>query len=308
MSLWTLICRPISKVRSNKRAAYCAGFVGLVASIALVVGAYCYHEVNSDQREFLSRFEGGALVIAGGGEMPPIVNQRFWELAGGRQGHLVIIPAYNASREDMKRLRAEWKSWQFASVGVLQANSRDHADEPCFSDPITNATAVWFSGGEQSWLANLYAETNTEARLQGVLDRGGVIGGTSAGAAIMTKVMIVDGRRIPKLRRGLDLLKDSVIDQHFFQRNRMQRLAKALKLEPQLIGFGIDEGTAMVVQVPSGRIGVLGKSYVMACIPEIETDSLRLEVLQPGIVTDMDSLRGINAFADTDDDDEADEV
>ncbi|MCY2984309.1 MAG: cyanophycinase [Planctomycetota bacterium] len=275
-----------------------AGLWVLILAVT-VSSVFFYVRSNpSEEHEFLGRFRGGTLLIAGGGEMPPIVNQRFWELAGGKRGLLVIIPAYEATREDTKRLKEEWRGWKFASMRVIQAGNRDVADEPCFSDPISKATAVWFSGGEQSWLANLYAGTETETRLQELLDRGGVIGGTSAGAAIMTKVMIEEGKSTPKLRRGLDLLKDSVVDQHFFRRNRMQRLAKTLRIEPALIGFGVDEGTAMVVHVSSGRIGVLGKSYVMACIPEIDSDSLRMEVLMPGTTVDMDGLRGVEAIVD----------
>lgn len=274
------------------------GLFVLILSLTASSVAIYLCSTPSDEQEFLGRFRGGTLLIAGGGEMPPIVNQRFWELAGGKQGRLVIIPAYEATREDTRRLKEEWRGWKFASMRVIQAGNRDIADEPCFSDPIAKATAVWFSGGEQSWLANLYAGTETETRLQALLDRGGVIGGTSAGAAIMTKVMIEEGKTTPKLRRGLDLLKDSVVDQHFFRRNRMQRLAKTLKIEPSLIGFGVDEGTAMVVHVPSGRIGVLGKSYVMACIPELDSDTLRMEVLMPGTTIDMEGLRGVEVIVD----------
>ena len=283
---------------------YCKSRAILVPGLALaglfilaVLLGYRYFEVReTTETEFLARFRGGTLLIAGGGDMPPIVNQRFWELAGGKNGRLVIIPAYQASRADTKRLKEEWRGWKFKTIRVLQAATREISDNPCFSDPLRNATAVWFSGGEQSWLANLYADTETEARLQDLLDRGGIIGGTSAGAAIMTKVMIEEGKSEPKLRRGLDLLKDSVVDQHFFYRNRMQRLAKTLKIEPTLIGFGVDEGTALVVQVSSGRIGVLGKSYVMACIPESDTDSIRLEVLKPGTSVDMEGLRSMNVI------------
>lgn len=269
------------------------------AIASLSIAAICFgnwYSANdsTNEPEFLSRFRGGTLLIAGGGEMPPIVNQRFWELAGGRNGRLVIIPAFDATRVDTKRLKNEWKGWRFASMRVMQAPSREIADAPAFADALRNATAVWFSGGEQSWLANLYAGTETETRLQELLDRGGIIGGTSAGAAIMTKVMIEEGKTVPKLCRGLDLLKDSVVDQHFFHRNRMQRLAKTLKIERKLIGFGIDEGTALFVQVPSGRMGVLGKSYVMACIPVTDTDTLRLEVLKSGSIIDMDWLRALN--------------
>ncbi len=234
-------------------------------------------------------------MIAGGGDLPPIIQQRFWELAGGKKGQLVIIPAYAATASDIARLKAEWRSWRFASVQVLQASTREVADMPAFSEPIRKATSVWFSGGEQSWLANRYPETETEVQLQKLLDRGGIIGGTSAGAAIMTGIMIEEGNREPKLRRGLDLFKDAVIDQHFFKRNRMQRMARTLKRQPELIGFGIDEETALVVQVPSGRLGVVGKSYVMACIPELESNSLRLEVLKSGDSIDIDELRGIDS-------------
>lgn len=269
---------------------------GSLSILAVFVGYWYIGKDSSEEPEFLGRFRGGTLLIAGGGEMPPIVNKRFWELAGGPNATLVIIPAYEATRQDKQRLKDEWRSWRFASIRVIQASSREKADDPCFAEPLRKATAVWFSGGDQSWLANLYAGTETESRLQEILDRGGIIGGTSAGAAIMTKVMIEEGTTVPKLCRGLDLLKDSVVDQHFFYRNRMQRMAKTLKIEPKLIGFGVDEGTALVVQVSSGRIGVLGKSYVMACIPEADTDTLRLEVLKPGIVIDMEGLRGLNVI------------
>ncbi len=297
MSIRNLIQGRFVSEYCKRRAFLVSGFaLACLFTLAVLLGYRYFGDRETTETEFLARFRGGTLLIAGGGDMPPIVNQRFWELAGGKNGRLVIIPAYQASRADTKRLKEEWRGWRFKTIRVLQAATREIADNPCFSDPLRNATAVWFSGGEQSWLANLYADTETEARLQDLLDRGGIIGGTSAGAAIMTKVMIEEGKTEPKLRRGLDLLKDSVVDQHFFYRNRMQRLAKTLKIEPQLIGFGVDEGTALVVQVSSGRIGVLGKSYVMACIPESDTDSLRLEVLKPGTSIDMEGLRSVNAI------------
>jgi cyanophycinase len=302
--IWNLVRSPLvwKPYRSFGNRSFGKWSIGCVvlsiALLAVFVGSRILVSTNSEGREFLARFRGGSLLIAGGGEMPKIVNQRFWELAGERNSRLVIIPAYAASSEDSKRLKDEWRGWQFASMDVLQASSREMADELCFSELIRKASAVWFSGGEQSWLANLYAGTETETSLQSLLDRGGIIGGTSAGAAIMTKVMIQEGKRVPKLCRGMDLLKDSVVDQHFFRRNRMQRLAKTLKMEPNLIGFGIDEGTALIVHVPSGRIGVLGQSYVMACIPEFETNSLRLEVLEPGVIVDMNGLRGIEDWAE----------
>ncbi len=255
---------------------------------------------EASESEFMDRFRGGSLMIAGGGDLPAIVNQRFWELAGRKEGRLVIIPAYHATRDDIRRLKAEWKHRPFKSIRILQAEDRLAAEDPDFALPLSQADAVWFSGGEQGWLAQLYADTPVEKQLQALLDRGGIIGGTSAGASIMTRVMIEEGNRQAKLNRGLDLLKDSVVDQHFFHRNRPQRLIGAVREKPHLIGFGIDEGTALIVQIPSGRLEVIGKSYVMACISQDDEKGPRLEILKPGDSQDLEGLR----FRASDDEDD----
>jgi cyanophycinase len=271
------------------RSVWVSGFVfGLLVGVGLWAAWFL---VPQSEPEFLERLRGGTLMIAGGGDLPAIVNQRFWELAGGKRGRLVIIPAYEAKPQDINRLKAEWSQWPFRSVKVLQATKRELAEDPDFAQPIEKADAVWFSGGEQGWLAQLYAETPVETQLQALLDRGGIIGGTSAGASIMTRVMIEEGDRQAKLNRGLDLLKDSVVDQHFFHRNRPQRLIGAVKDQPHLIGFGVDEGTALVVQLANGHLGVIGKSYVMACIAQDDSPSPRLEILKPGDSILLEGLR-----------------
>jgi cyanophycinase len=282
--------RYLTLVRALLTPSQWAG--GFVVGLTLGVVAWGLWAFRpDDEPEFLERFRGGTLVIAGGGDLPAIVNQRFWELAGGKRARLVIIPAYDATKDDISRLKLEWKRWPFHSVTVLQAVERSIAENPDFANPILNADAVWLSGGDQSWLADLYADTPVETQLQALLDRGGIIGGTSAGASIMTRVMIEEGQRHAKLNRGLDLLKDSVVDQHFFHRNRPQRLIGAVKEQPHLIGFGVDEGTALVVNLPNGRLRVIGKSYVMACIAGDQDEATRLEILKPGDSIFLDRLR-----------------
>lgn len=283
-----LFDRPARTFSRGPRAILAFGAI----TVALVAWGYWSYQ-DDDEPEFLERFKGGTLFIAGGGDLPSIVQQRFWELAGGKRAKLVIIPAYDATPTDVARLKNEWKRWPFSEVKVLQARQREQAEQVGFAGPIAQADAVWLSGGDQSWLADLYAETPVEQQLQALLDRGGIVGGTSAGASIMTRVMIQEGRRKAKLNRGLDLLKDSVVDQHFFQRNRPQRLIGAIQEQPHLVGFGVDEGTALVVQVPHGRLGVIGKSYVMACIAEQSSLTTRLEILKPGDRTDLEQLRGL---------------
>lgn len=108
--IWNLIRRPFACKPSKSFVKLAIGCVVLsIALIAVFFGSRVFVSIHSDEQEFLTRFRGGTLLIAGGGEMPKIVHQRFWELAGERNSRLVIIPAYEASREDSKRLKEEWE-------------------------------------------------------------------------------------------------------------------------------------------------------------------------------------------------------
>jgi cyanophycinase len=120
-----------------------------------------------------------------------------------------------------------------------------------------------------------------------------VIAGTSAGAAVMSPVMIARGRDEAILADGFDLLPGTILDQHFLQRNRVKRLIGALKRHPELIGLGVDEGTALLVDLRSKRLNVLGQKYVVACIPTVvgDTPTTRLEILKPGDEADLKALR-----------------
>jgi cyanophycinase len=96
-----------------------------------------------------------------------------------------------------------------------------------------------------------------------LLGRGGVIGGTSAGAAVMSDVMIEGGNPSAKVGRGFGFITNAVFDQHFLRRNRINRLLGVLADRPGNIGLGIDEGTAFILE--GDRWSVLGRSYVIAC-------------------------------------------
>ncbi len=124
--------------------------------------------------------------------------------------------------------------------------------------------------------------------IHGVMQRGGVVGGISAGAAVMSSVMIRDGVTSPEIGRGFGLLPGTVIDQHFLARNRQERLLGALAAHPGLIGLGIDEGAALVVR--GGRINVVGDSDVVACIPPAYGRPAKVETLRPGEHTNLLNL------------------
>ena len=245
----------------------------------------------SDGVDFAHRFQGGSLIISGGGRLPPEIRQRFVELAGGASARIVVIPAFAADEKQQAGLREVWRPFGVTNVRVLQANSRDDADRPEFSEPIKSATGVWLSGGQQEWLATRYAGSKVESELQRLVKRGGVIGGSSAGAAVMSQVMIEQGLDTATLGTGLDLFPGAVIDQHFLKRSRLNRMLRVLEIQPKLIGFGIDEGTALVVQLSKGRLGVLGDSYVMVCVPHTEQGEPRYEAMKRGDQIDIDALR-----------------
>ena len=229
----------------------------------------------------------GSLVIAGGGPLPPTVIDRFFELAGGENARIAIITTASvlAGTPKAEEHYAHWHDRKPVSIQFLHTRDRIEANRPEFSQVLLEASAVWFMGGNQNWLAEPYLGTLVEERCHDLLRRGGVIGGTSAGAAIMSKSMIAGGREIPILASGFGFLDGTVIDQHFRKRNRQGRLMQALELRPGHIGIGIDESTALVVR---GRtLEVVGDSDVTLSLAPSPARPARTQVLAVGQKEDL---------------------
>ncbi len=233
----------------------------------------------------------GVLLIAGGGMLPRSIQEHFWLLAGGPQARIVVIPASQMEPEQLKIYEERWDEFATQSVTTLHADTRTRADEDQFSRCLESATGVWLGGGQQTWLTAWYRGTLVHERLRRLLDRGGVIGGTSAGAAVMSDWMIAGGKRDPIEGRGFGFFPEAVIDQHFLKRNRLHRLAKLLEAHTECIGLGVDERTALVVQLKGRRLSVVGESYVTAYVPQAEGRPQRLEFLKQGDSTDIAALR-----------------
>lgn len=164
----------------------------------------------------------GSLVIVGGGEQPDAVNEKFVELAGGKEARIVVIPTASDSANEViadperaAKLAEFWKAHGAAEVQVLHTRSKEKANEDAFVEPLKKATGVWFGGGDQTKIAEAYLGTAVERELLAAVARGGVVGGTSAGAAIQSKVMIAGGQTEPRMATGFDLLPGAIIDQHF---------------------------------------------------------------------------------------------
>jgi cyanophycinase len=234
----------------------------------------------------------GSLVICGGGHLPEAVKDRFVELAGGTQARIVVIPTASSLAESpaVETCANLWRE-RGARVTVLHTRSRHVANDLKFVEPLKQATGVWFMGGVQSRLEQTYVGTAVEEETHKLLARGGVVGGTSAGAAIMTRVMIRSGTpEQAEPGTGLGFLPGAVVDQHFLKRRRMQRLLGMLKDYPGLVGLGIDEATALVVQ--NRRLTVLGESCVVACLSALAEEDDHM-VLKPGDEADLLELRDL---------------
>ena len=268
-------------------------------TLAVIVAAISGHFLSQNSLAAIRFAEdplpskGGSLLICGGGKTPDEIRDRFLALAGGENAKILVIPTAHAAADSDRAdaiYLAPWRDRGAKSVAMLHTRSRATANDPAFLKALTEATGVWISGGKQSMLASAYGGTEVEKQLKSLLDRGGVVAGTSAGAAIMTRVMIESGRSTAVEGLGFDLFPNAVVDQHFLKRKRMDRLMGLLKKHPDLLGFGIDEGTALLVQ--GDRLSVLGDSYVVACLPESEGRAAKTEFLKRGDATDFASLKG----------------
>ncbi len=216
--------------------------------------------------------QAGRLFICGGGILPAAVLERFVELAGGAAAKIVYIPTASmyAGTPDLEARLAFWREQESAgrlkSFTIVHAPDRDAANRADVVAPLKDATAVWFGGGVQSKLTERYLGTAVEHEVKQLLVRGGMVGGTSAGAAIMSDVMIRGGAPEPDIAEGFGFLKNSVVDQHFIKRNRHTRLANALHRHPNRVGIGVDEGTALILA--GEHCEVVGDSKVLVCVTE----------------------------------------
>ncbi len=206
----------------------------------------------------------GTLVIVGGGKMPAAVRDEFITKAGGAaKAKIVVFPTASMSADDEKEHAGylqQWKNAKGADVTLLHTRDTKTANSDDFVKPLTDATGIWFSGGDQAKLTKAYSGTKVLDAIKKRYADGAVVGGTSAGAAVMSDVMITGGTDEATTADGFGLLPGTVVDQHFTQRKREKRLAGVIAKHPKALGIGIDEGTAVVVS--GGVAKVLGDGKV----------------------------------------------
>ncbi len=220
----------------------------------------------------------GSLVIVGGGMRDQAILERFLDLAGGPDAPIVVIPTAGSGEDydqDWRGLR-QFRAAGATNLTVLHTNDRDMADTEEFVQPIREASGVWFGGGRQWRLADSYLNTTTHEALWELLDRGGVIGGSSAGATIQGSYLARGDTRTNTVMMGdhevgLGFVKNVAIDQHLLRRNRHFDLLEITQARPELLGIGIDENTAIVVK--GDEFEVIGQSYVVIYDHQRQIDS-----------------------------------
>ncbi len=212
--------------------------------------------------------EKGALVIVGGGAITPDIWNQFVELAGGKAAAtIVVIPTAgeDSSANSTPREYETLRQLGVTKLTLLHTRDPKVANTEAFVAPLKQATGIWFVGGRHWRLADSYLNTLAHTEFNALLARGGVIGGTSAGATILGSFMVRGDTKgnaimIGDHTQGLDFIHNVTIDQHVMRRNRQFDLIPVIKDRPELLGLGIDEGTAVVVQ--QNTFEVLGASYV----------------------------------------------
>lgn len=258
----------------------------------------------------------GILVAVGGGESDNITEdsikifERFIEIAGGADTARIVV--MTIATDDPKDAEARYKKlfaqMKFKHYETIDISDRDQSFDEKILKKIERATALYFTGGDQLHVTTLMGGAPLHRLIAERFERGELdIGGTSAGAMMMSSSIIVSGAAdcAPRLNSieaapGMNFLKDSIIDTHFSQRGRHGRLLSAVAHNPQVLGFGIDERTAMIVSgstfevVGEGAVTIIDAGEAQHTnLPYIETDqaisicNVKFHVLPNGFKYDL---------------------
>lgn len=215
--------------------------------------------------------ENGSLYIVGGGGMPRgLMRQMVKEAGGIANAKCVYIPCSESdSAGESHAMVNLWKRMGVKNATFIHAKDRNQANsDEAFLEPLKDATLLWFGGGRQWNFADSYYGTKAHKLMKEVVHRGGVIGGSSAGASIQGRFLAratpIGNSNIlaPGYERGgLGFLSGVAIDQHFSQRGRQKDMTILVNKYPQLLGIGIDESTAIIVRKSRAEVVGPGKVF-----------------------------------------------
>lgn len=242
----------------------------LIYVALLVVVFSCNKPINNIESANTTGPEKGSLIIVGGNMSHPDIYAKFKQLAGGDSAKIVII--MSAASDDLlndtsyiNHTKRRFTSHGFSNINLLHTRDTAEANSEEFIGSIKQATGIWFIGGRQWRLVDAYAGTKTYNEFMNVLNRGGVIGGSSAGASIQGSFLVRGDTKTNTImmgdhQQGFSFVKNMAIDQHLLAMNRQYDIFEILDTHPELLGIGLDENTGIVVQ--GNEFEVIGEHYV----------------------------------------------
>jgi len=212
----------------------------------------------------------GHLVLNGGGPKPAAVMQRFVDLAGGPDADLVVFPTASEEPDTGEYYRGLFADDHGCrNVTAVEVHDRDDAKDEALAARVRRADGIWFSGGDQRRITEALLGTPVGDAVVEAWQRGATVGGTSAGTACQSGLMITGDGDFDVITAdnvvlwpGLGLFPGVIVDQHFVARRRHNRLISVVLEHPELVGVGVDEGTAVWVR-PDGTFRVLGVGWVI---------------------------------------------
>lgn len=211
--------------------------------------------------------QNGALVVVGGGNTGPDIVSPTLALAGGRDAIVAVLPQSSAEPDAGDASVAMWRE-----AGAREATKVSFEDRASAEAALRRATLIWIPGGDQNRFMKAISGTGLADVIVERYKAGTIVGGTSAGAAVMSGVMITGDADLQSITAGktitasgLGLWPDAIVDQHFLKRQRDNRLIAAVLDHRTLVGVGIDESTAVILRDAS--FSVIGKSAVVVIDP-----------------------------------------
>lgn len=240
------------------------------------------------------------LLVVGGGERPADAMKKFVEWSGGAKSRVLVVTwASGVPEESFVSLNKGFKEAGAAEVVHAPVRPLDNEKRKVLVDELSKATGVFFSGGDQNRIMDVLADEELYKLLREKYEKGIAFGGTSAGAAVMSDPMmtgeadlkVLDGTKVG-VRKGLGLLPNVIFDQHFLLRQRHNRLFGLVLVNPTMLGIGIDEDTAVLIE-DNRRLTVAGATQVMFAHTPKGRQPLQVSFLKPGGTFDVKKRKAL---------------
>ncbi|MFK7747227.1 MAG: cyanophycinase [Kordia sp.] len=225
--------------------------------------------IEAQDKKITTGHKKGTLIAIGGGSIGDTdIMKEFRKLAGGDSAKIVVIPTafVRNNKVDTTLLKKNFKEYGIPNITILHTSDPAVANTDEFVKPLKEATGIYFTGGRHWRIADSYLNTKAYTEMLKLLDRGGVIAGSSAGATIQGSYLARGDTKNNQIMMGdhevgFGFISNIAIDQHVLARNRQFDMFTILKEKPELLGIGIDESTAIIVK--GDILEVMGKSFVL---------------------------------------------